>query len=104
MLHFELVVVVVIIVVIVVVVVVVVLLQEGDKIKVISRVNDNWVRGELGGAQGMFPADFVDSVPDSLPLVSEKTKDQVSLLNEYEHWQLSMPTVVLDVLGFVTNK
>lgn len=42
----------------------------GDKIKVVSRINAEWVSGELGGAKGIFPAEFVDKVPDDLPEAS----------------------------------
>jgi len=42
--------------------------QTGDKIKVTARVNEEWIRGELGGRSGIFPASFVDAVPPNLPL------------------------------------
>ena len=41
--------------------------QIGDKVKVVSRVDADWVVGELRGKKGMFPASFVDKVPDNLP-------------------------------------
>ncbi len=37
-----------------------------------------WVNGELRGAKGMFPADFVDSVPDDLPLEAKKEEKETS--------------------------
>jgi len=42
-------------------------------------VNDEWVLGEKGGDQGMFPADFVDSIPDSLPLQPKDVKEDVKV-------------------------
>ena len=48
-------------------------LQAGDKITVMSRINAEWVKGELGGLRGMFPANFVDSVPDSIPQEAEES-------------------------------
>ena len=49
--------------------------QEGDKIKVVYRVNKEWLKGEFAGAKGMFPANFVDPVPSDLP---EETKEKES--------------------------
>ena len=34
---------------------------------VTSRVDADWVVGELRGKKGMFPVNFVDSVPENLP-------------------------------------
>ena len=41
--------------------------QTGDKIKVMARVNEEWVRGEFGGRSGIFPASFIDAIPPNLP-------------------------------------
>lgn len=46
----------------------------GDKIKVLSRVNAEWVNGELCGKSGIFPVEFVDSVPENL--LSEAPKKE----------------------------
>lgn len=35
--------------------------------KVVSRVDADWVVGELRGKKGMFPSSFVDKVPENLP-------------------------------------
>ena len=32
-----------------------------------SRVDADWVMGELRGKKGMFPLSFVDKVPENLP-------------------------------------
>lgn len=50
------------------------LLQTGDKIKVTSRVDADWVVGELRGKKGMFPVNFVDKVPENLPKKSDEQK------------------------------
>lgn len=48
-----------------------------------SRVNAEWVNGELSGAKGMFPTDFVDEVPDGLP---EAAKEGPSTSKDVEVW------------------
>lgn len=42
--------------------------MTGNKIKVIARMNDEWLYGELGMNQGQFPANYVDNVPSGLPI------------------------------------
>lgn len=39
----------------------------GNKIRVIARMNEEWLYGELGMNQGQFPANYVDHVPRGLP-------------------------------------
>ncbi|KAL5011344.1 hypothetical protein ScPMuIL_009895 [Solemya velum] len=41
--------------------------QKGAKITVLSQVGKEWLFGELNGQQGLFPSNFVDSVPPGLP-------------------------------------
>ena len=41
-----------------------------------SQVDADWVMGELRGKKGMFPASFVDKVPENLPQDSGKEKSQ----------------------------
>ncbi|XP_077294642.1 uncharacterized protein LOC143917114 isoform X3 [Arctopsyche grandis] len=48
--------------------------QEGDlgfavgsKIKVLAKMNEEWLYGELSSNQGQFPANYVDHIPDGLP-------------------------------------
>ncbi|RZF39970.1 hypothetical protein LSTR_LSTR002373 [Laodelphax striatellus] len=39
--------------------------QEGDTVRILKRVNDDWLYGECGGRRGQFPANFVSSLfPD----------------------------------------
>lgn len=33
-------------------------LQEGERIELLSKVNDEWLRGRVRGAEGIFPAGF----------------------------------------------
>ena len=52
----------------------------------VSRVSAEWVNGEFGGAKGMFPADFVDGIPDDLPEAQKeaskaKEGDKVGVVN-----------------------
>ncbi|XP_074549964.1 neutrophil cytosol factor 2 [Halichoeres trimaculatus] len=37
--------------------------HEGDKIAFLSRVNQDWLEGQLNGNTGIFPAAFVEEVP-----------------------------------------
>lgn len=43
--------------------------QAGEMVRVVARVNEEWVEGEMdaGKRRGMFPASFVDRVPPDLP-------------------------------------
>ena len=34
--------------------------DAGDKIKVLGRVNSDWLRGSLNGQEGIFPQAYVD--------------------------------------------
>lgn len=34
-------------------------LQEGDMIRLLTQVDDNWLSGELGGKKGFFPVNYV---------------------------------------------
>ena len=47
---------------------------EGDHIELLERVDADWLKGRLGGSEGIFPADFVKIVED-LPPASVK-KDE----------------------------
>lgn len=38
----------------------------------VSRVNEEWVKGELRGSTGIFPTSFVDTVPADLPQEAKK--------------------------------
>lgn len=35
-------------------------LKVGDTIRVVSRLDENWLHGELNGRQGRFPTNFVE--------------------------------------------
>ena len=74
-------------------------LQTGDKIVVISRVDADWVVGELYGKNGMFPASFVDKVPENLPQESSGDKaDTESPSNSSGSGQLtSQPSAKVEV-------
>lgn len=33
---------------------------EGDRIEIVERISDDWLKGKLNGQVGMFPAAFVE--------------------------------------------
>lgn len=42
-------------------------LQEGSIVKVMAKIDQDWLYGESNGKLGQFPANFVDHVPRDLP-------------------------------------
>lgn len=36
--------------------------QEGDTVRILKRINDDWLYGECNGKRGQFPASFVSSI------------------------------------------
>ncbi|CAL4104341.1 unnamed protein product, partial [Meganyctiphanes norvegica] len=44
-------------------------IYEGDDIKIIGRISDEWLLGESSGRKGQFPANFIENVPDDLPQI-----------------------------------
>jgi len=48
-------------------------MQTGDVIKLVARVNPEWVRGVMDGKSGILPDSFVDNVPHNLPAAEEET-------------------------------
>lgn len=48
-------------------------IQEGDRIVLLSQVNEEWYRGSIGNSEGMFPTSFVRIV---VPLVQLEKSDQ----------------------------
>ena len=49
--------------------------QAGEKIKLVGRVDKEWVFGELNGRKGLLPVSFIDSNPDTLPPHVESRKE-----------------------------
>ncbi|KAM4543677.1 neutrophil cytosol factor 2 isoform 1-T1 [Fundulus diaphanus] len=41
--------------------------QEGDQIRLLSRVNQDWLEGQCNGNTGIFPASFAEEVPMNEP-------------------------------------
>lgn len=42
--------------------------QENDMVTVLSRINDDWLFGELRNQRGQFPANFLEYIPQDLPI------------------------------------
>ncbi|XP_042227594.1 uncharacterized protein B0303.7-like isoform X1 [Homarus americanus] len=45
-------------------------IYEGSAVRVMGRLNDQWLYGESSGKCGQFPANFVDRIPPNLPEMS----------------------------------
>lgn len=43
--------------------------QAGEKIKVLGRINEDWLYGEKNGTKGQFPAAFVQQIFQDLPVI-----------------------------------
>ncbi|XP_035981661.1 neutrophil cytosol factor 2-like [Fundulus heteroclitus] len=41
--------------------------QQGDQIRLLSRVNQDWLEGQCNGNTGIFPASFAEEVPTNEP-------------------------------------
>ena len=51
--------------------------NEGDKIVVLERVGDDWLRGELGGQQGLFPRVFVGDIIEEKKTAPSQTPGMI---------------------------
>lgn len=51
--------------------------EEGDYIRLIKRVDSEWVRGDLGGKVGIFPLTFVEVIEDLPDLASDGMNEMV---------------------------
>ena len=49
-------------------------IAEGDRIELLERVDADWLRGRLGGSEGIFPAEFVNVVEDLPPAAAKKSE------------------------------
>ena len=58
--------------------------DEGDYIRLLERVDTEWVRGELHGNVGMFPLTFVEVIEDLPSLVGDGMNDMISLDDHVE--------------------
>lgn len=38
--------------------------KEGQTIKLLSRLDENWLEGEVGGKVGIFPSSYVEVIRD----------------------------------------
>ena len=49
-------------------------IAEGDHIELLERVDADWLKGRLGGSEGIFPAGFVNVVVDLPPAAAAATE------------------------------
>jgi hypothetical protein len=50
-------------------------ISEGDQVELVERVDAAWMKGRLGGKEGIFPLEFVKVIVD-LPPQGAKSKVQ----------------------------
>lgn len=65
-------------------------ISKGDKIELVGRLDQDWLKGRLGGHEGIFPASFVDIIED-LPTgweAEEKTTKSKSPSPTHGKWKL----------------
>ncbi|CAD6995866.1 unnamed protein product [Ceratitis capitata] len=43
-------------------------LRENDIVTILYKINEDWLYGEINGKQGQFPANFIEYVPDNIPM------------------------------------
>ncbi|XP_037949662.1 protein app1-like [Teleopsis dalmanni] len=43
-------------------------LKENDFVTILYKINEDWLHGEYGGRQGQFPSNFLEYVPDNIPM------------------------------------
>ena len=55
-------------------------MQAGDVITIIGKLNDDWLKGELNGKQGIFPAVLIDHIPPGIPVIEEPTPEEKQVL------------------------
>lgn len=74
-------------------------LQEGDKILVLSRVNDEWLYGQANSHSGQFPQSFIDEVPANLPPFTTSDPHTDSETSRPEEPELGTCTALYDFEG-----
>lgn len=43
-------------------------LKENEMVTILYKVNEDWLYGEVDGRQGQFPANFIEHLPDNIPM------------------------------------
>jgi SH3 domain-containing protein 19 len=56
--------------------------MSGDVIRIVERVNVEWLRGELRGKTGVFPVAFVEILED-LPISDSAAASQGNLMSQH---------------------
>ena len=74
-------------------------ISEGDQLEVIEMVDSSWLKGRLGGKEGIFPADFVEVKGDipvkesgSKKVGGDKTSSTKGLCNNW-HYSYPLPSL-----------
>lgn len=53
-------------------------MSVGDQIKLVGRMDQDWLKGQLRGQEGIFPVDFVDIIVDFPPGWEEEEETATS--------------------------
>lgn len=65
--------------------------EQGDAVRLVRAVDENWYEGHYGGRRGIFPASYIDTVvaPDSsmmTPMTSRSVTPMPGLLSTRCHY------------------
>lgn len=64
--------------------------EEGDYIRLLEKIGDEWAQGEINGREGIFPLVYVEIIED-LPTLDRGQETQISPETEGPHIHSSPP-------------